>query len=714
MISLPALGLRARLLLLAIVPAAAILATVLGLNFLRMRSLMLEFGREILLDRVRAVAATIDRDTRAAVTTARVMALAAENGLMESRLDALRFTRHVLDTNTAFTAAYFGYEPDADGLDAANARVLGSGTASQPVTLPSPKPGRSAAEELADVPAEALAADGRFIPYWFRDRLDSSRILLKPLAEMEGLYYEGCRRRFLDPREIDKGMVTEPYNYEGQLMVEQTYPIVKGGRFAGVAGVDRTLDQITADLDRIKQSQAASGWHHEIFLVSRGEEASGKKGPRVIASTLRTRDLRTKNIAETPYAAILGDLHAAVTSDRPVVAVDPLTGEESIFAAAKVPTGGWTLVMQTPRSDLVGRVQGPLLTSAAIAAAGMAGVLGLMGWLTNSIIRRISTAVAASRRVAQGDLGGSIDMRGGDETGQLLRDVAAMTANLKAIVSQVKRSSIDLNATARQLSAAGAQQESAIASLGASTSEAAVASREIAVTGRELLDTMADVAGVAADTASVAGAGRENLAEVGTTMSHLEGSTADIAGRLATIRQRAEDINMVITTITKVADQTNLLSINAAIEAEKAGEYGQGFIVVAREIRRLADQTAVATLDIERLVEQMQAAVNAGVDDMARFAEEVKTGVERVAGISGQFATVIDKVQGLSGRFEAVKQGMQAQASGAQQINDALVNLNEGSRAAAEALREFKEASQHMVRSAEGMADSVSRFRVED
>ena len=71
----------------------------------------------------------------------------------------------------------------------------------------------------------------------------------------------------------------------------------------------------------------------------------------------RTRDLRTKNVSETPYATILGDLHAAVTNDRPVVATDPLTGQESIYAAAKVPTGGWTLVMQTPRSDLVGLVQ---------------------------------------------------------------------------------------------------------------------------------------------------------------------------------------------------------------------------------------------------------------------------------------------------------------------------------------------------------------------
>jgi methyl-accepting chemotaxis protein len=594
------------------------------------------------------------------------------------------------------------------------AKAVDSGTATGDVSLPTPGPRRPGADEVAAVPPAALGDAGRFLPYWFRDRLEPSRILLKPLVEIDGLYYEGCRRRFLDPQQADKAMVTEPYAYEGQLMVEQTWPIAIDGRFMGVAGVDRTLERISADLEELKKQQVALGWHPEIFLVSRGAEATGRNGPRIIASTLRSLDLRTRPVSATPYARILGDFHAAVTTNRVVVADDPVTGVESLFAAAKVPTGDWTVVMQVPRSDLVGRVQGPLLTSAGIAAAGMATVLGLMGWLASSITRRIATAVAASRRVAQGDLSGAIDMQGSDETGQLLRDVGAMTANLRAIVSQVKQSSIDLNATARQLSAAGAQQETAIASLGASTSEAAVASRQIAVTGRELLDTMASVADVASDTAHVADAGRESLAEVGTSMTNLEGSTASIAGRLATIRQRAEDINMVITTITKVADQTNLLSINAAIEAEKAGEYGQGFIVVAREIRRLADQTAVATLDIERLVEQMQGAVNAGVEEMATFAEEVRIGVERVTGISGQFADVIDKVHGLSGRFETVKEGMQAQAAGAQQITDALVTLADGSRTAGEALREFKDASQHMVRAVEGMTDTVSRFRLDD
>ena len=703
-------GIRTRLLLLGVLPALAILATVLGLNFVRMRSLLLGCGEEILVDRVRMIAADIDRGTLEAVTAAKTMALAVENGLLGRRIDALRLARDVLESHPQFIGVSLGLEPNADGLDAAAAAATAAARRGGPqeAALPAPEPpaDQSTPGALARIPPQALSPEGRFIPYWFRDRSGGDGILLTPLVMLDSLYYAGCKERFQDPTQADKAMVTEPYEYQGRLMVEQTWPIVVNGGFVGVAGVDRALDKVAADLDAIKQRQKLAGWNVEVFLLSR----LGK----VIAATVKTADLRAKPIADTPYARILGDFHRAVTVGDIVRAADPLTGTPCLYAAARVPTGGWTVVMQLRRADIVDRVQGPLLAAGGLAAAGMAGVLGLMAWLTGNLTRRIGRAVAASRRVAQGDLTGTIDVRGGDETGQLLRDVGAMTASLRGIVSQVKQASLDLNATARQLSAAGQQQEAAIASLGASTSEAAVASRQISVTGRELAETMRDVAAVAADTAGVADAGREDLVNVGETMTHLENSTAEITARLAGIRQRAEDINMVITTITKVADQTNLLSINAAIEAEKAGDHGQGFIVVAREIRRLADQTAVATLDIERLVEQMQAAVNAGVGEMERFAAEMKAGVGRVAGISGQFTQVIDKVHGLSERFEQVQGGMQAQAAGAQQITEALVTLTDGSRAAADALREFKDASRHMVSAVDGLTDTVSRFRLDE
>jgi methyl-accepting chemotaxis protein WspA len=161
-----------------------------------------------------------------------------------------------------------------------------------------------------------------------------------------------------------------------------------------------------------------------------------------------------------------------------------------------------------------------------------------------------------------------------------------------------------------------------------------------------------------------------------------------------------------------VADQTNLLSINAAIEAEKAGEYGRGFLVVAREIRRLADQTAVATLDIENMVRLMQDAVSAGVMQMDKFSEEVRSGVGRVAEINGQTGQIISEVAGLSERFRFVNEGMNNQSVGAGQINEAMGSIAANVRQTSAALEELNKATHHLRGAIEQLNQEIASFKV--
>jgi methyl-accepting chemotaxis protein WspA len=195
-------------------------------------------------------------------------------------------------------------------------------------------------------------------------------------------------------------------------------------------------------------------------------------------------------------------------------------------------------------------------------------------------------------------------------------------------------------------------------------------------------------------------------------MRDLDRATAAIAEKLAAINERSQKITSVITTITKVADQTNILSINAAIEAEKAGEYGRGFLVVAREIRRLADQTAVATLDIENMVRLMQDAVSAGVMQMDKFSEEVRSGVGRVAEVNGQTGQIIGEVGGLSDRFKLVNEGMHNQSVGAEQINEAMGSIAANVRETATALEEFNNATGHLRGSIEQLNQEIASFKV--
>lgn len=332
----------------------------------------------------------------------------------------------------------------------------------------------------------------------------------------------------------------------------------------------------------------------------------------------------------------------------------------------------------------------------------------------NSLSERIEMASAAAKQVAGGDLTAELPTGGGDETGRLLASIRTMTHNLNSLVNRVKQSSIDIMSSATEIAATSRQQQETVANFGTSTTEIAAATKEISATSQELLSTMEGVNEVASRTSQLAEHGRVGISGMDAMMVQLSNSTTSIGSKLSAIQQKAASINLAVTTITKVADQTNLLSVNAAIEAEKAGEYGLGFLVLAREIRRLADQTAVATLDIDRIVRQMQDAVTAGVMEMDKFSDEVRAGVKSNGEIAAQLGEIIAQVHTLSERFDAVKEGMRSQSTGARQISDAMGQLTDGARQTSHSVEEFNSSTEHLRRAVGALNDEIARFIVTD
>ena len=299
-----------------------------------------------------------------------------------------------------------------------------------------------------------------------------------------------------------------------------------------------------------------------------------------------------------------------------------------------------------------------------------------------------------------------------DEFGILGDGLNRVADDLSQLVGQVQRSGIQVNTTATQIAATAKQQQSTAHEIAATTVEIGATSKEIFATSKELVKTMNEVNHVAEETASLAGSGQTSIARMEATMRQIMEASGAITAKLAVLSEKTANINSVVTTITKVADQTNLLSLNAAIEAEKAGEYGLGFAVVAMEIRRLADQTAVATYDIEKMVKEMQSAVATGVMGMDKFSEEVRRGVEEIRHVSTHLAQIIHQVQTLSPRVQMVNEGVHAQSSGAEQISETLRQLSEAAQQTAESLRQSNSAIDQLNGAARGLQDSVARFRL--
>jgi methyl-accepting chemotaxis protein len=683
--------LRTKTLLCTGLPLVLLIALVAWLLLRQLYATRIELGQQRLLDQVAKVATRLSAKNEYANRIARVMALAQEQGMYGDSQRSLSFLRGLIAAHPVLNGVYFCYE--------ANAKVA----------------------EKTGQPVPGMNADGRFVPYYFRPK-GATEATLVPAMHMDSSYYYRGVKNALEGKPEGQGVVLEggvsalyqppssetlkaereiviePFLYEGSANVPQVSPIMIDGQFAGVAGVNLTLDDIDSYMLGMRSYKT-----EQFLLVS-------QRG-RILSATMAP-DLRWSVIEKTPYGPLLKDFYLGKEDQTLSLIKDPVTGDRRFLIGARVPTGNWTLWMTVSEQEVLAPVQlqEALAQVALIVGVGLLVVL-LLGYLFfRGLVGRVERAAAAASGVAGGDLTVSVDSKVQDESGVLLRAIRKMVSSLESLVLNLKGSSIELISTAHEVSAAARSQKEFNTHFGASTSQIAASINEISATSRELLETMKEVNEATSQSAAVAARGRHDLDRMEETMQHLSSATGSISSKLAVIADRAGNIGAVVTTITKVAEQTNLLSLNAAIEAEKAGEYGLGFSVIAREIRRLADQTAVATLDIERIVGEMQSSVSSGVMEMDRFGEQVRNGVSEATQLGEELTEIILSVEKLKPRFDSAHNGMQAQVLGASQINEAMLRLREAALGSEESAVNLDGNAQQLLQAVDALKLAVGRF----
>ena len=298
------------------------------------------------------------------------------------------------------------------------------------------------------------------------------------------------------------------------------------------------------------------------------------------------------------------------------------------------------------------------------------------------------------------------------EFDSLIRAISDMTRTLSTLIKSIREDG--------ELAASGASK---ISSLAKSIEEIAVSEvasmRRVAASGKSIslsADAINKSARLSASqvlkTLDISRTGGENLQQLKRNYDALYALCENITKRLSVINNNAEKITAVATAIAEINKRTNILSLNASIEAEKAGEVGLGFAVVARQIRRLADKTSKSASDIENAVRQMQSAVNSGVMEMDRFGASMRQSLKIIFETADSLARVVGDIEGIGPKFENIASRILALAENARKISDTMTELSENSVRSRDTAMEFKSATLKLDSTSSSLIGEVSRFKV--
>jgi methyl-accepting chemotaxis protein len=484
------------------------------------------------------------------------------------------------------------------------------------------------------------------------------------------------------------------YNWDDQpeiMSISSSYPVYDQTRkLVGVIGVDLILTQLNSFLQNLKASSSG-----KIFILERDgllvATSTTEKPFRMVdnkAKRLKVSDSKDPLIRATAQDLInrFGNFSQISKSQQldfnlkgahQFVQVIPWQDKLGL---------DWLIVVVIPESDFMAQINANtrITILLCIAALIVAIILSLLTslWVTKPLIQ----LNVAAKDIAKGRWDNTVDIDRSDEVGQLAKSFNDMAFQLKdsfeklnSVIAQANQVGMKVTSSTMQIAASGKQLEATVTQQAVSTNEVKATALSIASTSGELALTMEDITQKAQTTADAASNSQASLTQMASAMHQLATATKSMSSRLGVMNEKANNINSVVSSITQVADRTNLISLNAAIEAEKAGAYGVGFAVVAREVRWLADKAGDAASEIQEMVKDIQASVAKGVMEMDKFSFLVGNYMEQVSFVSEQMTAVIEQVQSLTPQFERVSQSMDGQFEGAQQISSAISQLSEAS-----------------------------------
>ncbi|KAF1030740.1 MAG: Methyl-accepting chemotaxis protein McpU [Pseudomonas sp.] len=663
---------------------------------------------QIIQQRLTALAQTqatlIQRELEAPLVTAKglattnaLMGMKGTNGnpaLTISREQLVNLLHETVVRNPKILGAYIGWEPNAiDHNDAA----------------------------YANTKSTTMTDDGRFLPWWFRNQdgslgldklvdVNDQTILATGVRASE---YYLCSKETKQPCAIDPA----PYKVGNAMVMLASFiePIMIDGTFQGIVGADLSVDFIQDMLTKADQN-LYNGAGELALISSNGRLVAYTKDPSKLGE--KASDLFDTHELASLGQVKAGDVHYDINREKGQI---ELLLPFSIGQAQ----ARWTLLLQLPLDAVMAdlhKLQGDLSTQRKTDVFGMAvaglliAAIGLLViWLVGrGIARPLKQMVAMLNDIAQGegDLTRRLTSDRADELGAIASGFNTFLAKLQGMITQVVTSVQKVSDSSEHTADIAIRTNQGVHKQMVEIDQVATAVHEMTATAQDVARNATQAAQAASHADQAASQGMQIVRNTSTSIGALATEIGKAMGAVQNLAKDSENINAILTAIRGIAEQTNLLALNAAIEAARAGEQGRGFAVVADEVRNLAQKTQKATEEIQTMIQHLQQGTRDVVRVMEDSQDRTDESVQHAAKAAEALETITQAVSVINDMNTQIASAAEEQSAVAEDINRNVINIGQVANEVAGGADESSHASADLTKLAEQQRRLVNQFKV--